>query len=38
MHKQILLKNIHEKDQHTIAGYESRGGYQTIKKVLKMDP
>jgi NADH-quinone oxidoreductase subunit F len=38
MHKQILLKNINEPNQHTITGYESRGGYQTIKKVLKMDP
>jgi NADH-quinone oxidoreductase subunit F len=37
-HKQILLQNIHQPNQHTIAGYESRGGYQTIKKVLRMDP
>lgn len=37
-HKQILLANIQHQDQHTIAGYESRGGYKTIKKVLTLDP
>ena len=37
-HKKILLTNVHHKDQHTLAGYESRGGYKTIKKVLGMDP
>ncbi len=35
---QILLKNCHEKDQNTVAGYESRGGYKTIRKVLQIDP
>ena len=38
MHKQILLKNINEPNQNKLAGYESRGGYQTIQKVLKLDP
>lgn len=37
-HKQILLKNIKQPNQNTIAGYESRGGYQVIKKVLAMEP
>ncbi len=37
-HKQILLKNVREPNQHTLAGYESRGGYQTIRRVLGMDP
>lgn len=37
-HRQILLKNIHQPDQHTIAGYESRGGYKVIQKVLGMQP
>lgn len=37
-HKQILLKNIRESNQHTLAGYESRGGYQSIRKALAMDP
>lgn len=37
-HKQILLKNIHQPGQNTLAGYESRGGYQAIKKALTMDP
>lgn len=37
-HRQILLANIAHPDQHTINGYESRGGYQTIRKVLQMEP
>jgi NADH-quinone oxidoreductase subunit F len=37
-HKQILLKHVREPNQHTLAGYESRGGYQIIRKVLGMDP
>lgn len=34
----ILLKNIHEADQDKMSGYESRGGYSTIRKVLEMQP
>jgi NADH-quinone oxidoreductase subunit F len=37
-HRQILLKNIREPNQNTLSGYESRGGYKTIRKVLGMDP
>lgn len=37
-HRQVLLEHIHQKDQHTLLGYESRGGYQAIKKALSMDP
>ena len=37
-HKQVLLANISFDDQHTLAGYESRGGYQTIRQVLQRDP
>lgn len=37
-HRQILLNNVHHSDQYTIAGYESRGGYQMIRKALGMDP
>jgi NADH-quinone oxidoreductase subunit F len=37
-HRKILLKNIQHPDQHTLAGYESRGGYSSIRKVLAMDP
>lgn len=37
-HRQILLKNIQAPDQHTLTGYESRGGYQAIRKSLGMDP
>ncbi|MCB9029618.1 MAG: NADH-quinone oxidoreductase subunit NuoF [Deltaproteobacteria bacterium] len=37
-HLQILLKDIKEPDLHTLEGYEKRGGYQTIRKVLQMDP
>ena len=34
----ILTKNWHHKDQGDIAPYESRGGYEAIKKALKMEP
>jgi NADH-quinone oxidoreductase subunit F len=37
-HRQLLLKNINEPGQATLAGYESRGGYQIIRKVLGMEP
>lgn len=37
-HRQILLEHIKEQDQCTLKGYESRGGYTAIKKVLSMDP
>ncbi|MBX7145209.1 MAG: NADH-quinone oxidoreductase subunit NuoF [Oligoflexia bacterium] len=37
-HPSILLKNIKQPGQHTLSGYESRGGYSTIRKVLKMEP
>ncbi len=37
-HRQILLKNIDHPDQHTVAGYESRGGYSVIKKAMGLDP
>lgn len=37
-HKQILLTNVNHKDQYTLTGYESRGGYKTVRKVLAMDP
>jgi NADH-quinone oxidoreductase subunit F len=35
-HPKILLKNVGFADQHTLQGYESRGGYTTIKKALGM--
>ncbi len=37
-HRQILLEHINQPDQATLAGYESRGGYEAIRKVLSMDP
>lgn len=37
-HRQILLEHIDAPDQHTISGYESRGGYQAIRKAMQMDP
>ncbi len=37
-HRQILLANIQHKDQHSIAGYESRGGYSAARKALGIDP
>ena len=36
--RQILLEHITQPDQHTLAGYESRGGYEPVKKALSMDP
>jgi len=36
--RQILLEHIKQPDQHTLAGYESRGGYDAVKKALSMDP
>lgn len=36
--QQILLEHIRQPDQHTLAGYESRGGYEAIKKAISMDP
>jgi NADH-quinone oxidoreductase subunit F len=36
--RQVLLEFIREADQHTLAGYESRGGYQAIRKAMAMDP
>ena len=37
-HRQILLKNIKEPNQHTLEAYESRGGYKSIRKTMGMDP
>jgi len=37
-HRQILLEHIRQPDQHTLAGYESRGGYAGIRKAMGMDP
>jgi NADH-quinone oxidoreductase subunit F len=37
-HSQILLKNIDEPEQFKLAKYEERGGYQAIRKALKMEP
>jgi NADH-quinone oxidoreductase subunit F len=36
--RQILLEHIRQPDQHTLAGYESRGGYEAVKKAIAMDP
>ena len=36
--RQILLEHINQPNQHTLAGYESRGGYEAIKKAISMDP
>ncbi len=37
-HRQILLKNIRNPEQHTLAGYEASGGYRVIRSVLQMEP
>lgn len=37
-HHQILTTNLSQKDQYQLKAYESRGGYQAMRKALKMDP
>ena len=37
-HKKILTRNVHFGDQTEIGAYESRGGYQSIRKALQMAP
>lgn len=37
-HRKILLRHIEHADQHTLAGYETRGGYKQIRKALGGDP
>ena len=37
-HRKILLEHTDKPDQHTLSGYESRGGYRAIRKALGMDP
>jgi NADH-quinone oxidoreductase subunit F len=36
-HRQIILEHINQADQHTLAAYESRGGYEAARKALSMD-
>ena len=31
----VLLANIHNKDSHKLAAYQSTGGYRTLRRVLK---
>lgn len=38
MGTKILTLNLDHEDQHQIAAYEKRGGYQAIRKTFKMDP
>jgi NADH-quinone oxidoreductase subunit F len=37
-HHSVLLRHIAHADQHTMSGYESRGGYAQIRKALGMEP
>lgn len=37
-HRQILLKNIHQTDQHQLTAYQSRAGYASLKKALGREP
>lgn len=37
-HKQILLRNLGFEDQHTLAGYQSRGGYEALKIAMAREP
>lgn len=36
-HAKILTKNVNHEDQHELAAYEKRGGYQAMRKALKME-
>jgi NADH-quinone oxidoreductase subunit F len=36
-HRQVILEHINHPDQHTLAGYEARGGYQAIRKALTLE-
>ena len=36
MHSKILTKNVSASGQEHISGYESRGGYQSARKAMKM--
>ena len=36
--KPFLTANFHQPGQHTLHGYESRGGYQALRKALAMSP
>jgi NADH-quinone oxidoreductase subunit F len=36
-HQKILSKNLSFKDQREIESYEKRGGYQAVRKALKME-
>jgi len=38
VHKKVLTENVYHKDQYKIEAYESRGGYQAIRKTLKLAP
>ncbi len=37
-HHRILTANFHHDDQHKLSAYESRSGYQAIRKALKQEP
>jgi NADH-quinone oxidoreductase subunit F len=37
-HPKILTANILHDDQHTLRGYENRGGYAAIRKALQLQP
>jgi len=36
--ERILTRNIHKEDSESIAVYEAGGGYEALRKALKMDP
>jgi NADH-quinone oxidoreductase subunit F len=36
--ERILTRNIHKDDSQSVAVYEAGGGYQSLRKALKMDP
>ena len=36
--ERILTRNIHKDDSQSVSVYEAGGGYQSLRKALKMDP
>jgi NADH-quinone oxidoreductase subunit F len=36
--QKLLTEHYHHDDYQTLAGYQKRGGYEVLKKALKMDP
>ena len=38
MERKLLTEHYHREDYKTLSGYKNRGGYQTLKKALRLKP